>query len=151
MRLVATGRCGMGLDTRRGLGRVRPDLVWEHHAWWRPRPHFATPEWQRQSAAHGGRAADRTGPWPGAVHDGAFRASRRCETPAIATARQSRRGPVPAVSFLVSTLATQGDDRVHSGRAPRRNVARQKYNDHEDHGHGYKHFRIKRSHSEEQT
>src|SRR5258706_8076468 len=56
-----------------------------------------------------------------------------------------------AVSFLVLTLATQGDDRVHSGRAPRGNVARQKYNDHEDHRHSDKHFRIKRSHAVEQT
>src|SRR5437588_11808835 len=56
-----------------------------------------------------------------------------------------------AVSFLVLTLATQGDDRVHSGRAPRRDVARQKYNDHEDHRHREKHFRIKRCHSVEHT
>src|SRR2546430_4715859 len=56
-------------------------------------------------------------------------------------------------SFLIAvlTLATQGEDRVHSGRATRGNVARQKYNDHEDHRHGDKHFRIKRSHSVEQT
>src|SRR5260221_6461737 len=40
-----------------------------------------------------------------------------------------------AVSFLVLTLATQGDDRVYSGRAQRGNVAHQKYNDHEDHRH----------------
>jgi hypothetical protein len=53
--------------------------------------------------------------------------------------------------IVVLTLATQGDDRVHSGRAPRRDVARQKYNDHEDHRHSDKHFRIKRSHSVEQT
>src|SRR5258707_5800300 len=56
-----------------------------------------------------------------------------------------------AVSFLVLTLATQGDDRVHSGRAPRRDVARHKDNDHEDHRHHYKHFRIKRSNSVEQS
>src|ERR1700731_1728645 len=49
------------------------------------------------------------------------------------------------------TLATQGDDRVHSGRAPRREVARQKYNHHQDQRHRYKHFRIKRSNSVEQT
>src|SRR5882724_4398388 len=56
-----------------------------------------------------------------------------------------------AVSFLVLTLATQGDDRVHSGRAPRRDIARHKYNDHEDHRHRDKHFRIERSHSVEHT
>src|SRR6476646_1565286 len=56
-----------------------------------------------------------------------------------------------AVSFLVLTLATQGDDRVHSSRTPRRDIARQKYNDHEDHRHSDKHFRIKRSDSVEQT
>src|SRR5882724_1791230 len=48
-----------------------------------------------------------------------------------------------AVLFLVLSLATQGDDRVHCGRAPRRDVAGQKYNDHEDHRHSDKHFRIK--------
>ena len=42
----------------------------------------------------------------------------------------------------VLALATQGDDRVHSGRAPRRDVARQENNDHEDHRHSDKHFRI---------
>src|SRR6476620_2244489 len=48
-----------------------------------------------------------------------------------------------AASFPVLSLATQGDDRVHSGRAPRRDVARQQYNDHEDHRHGEKHLRVK--------
>src|SRR5262249_52909752 len=56
-----------------------------------------------------------------------------------------------AVSLLVLTLATQGDDWAHSGRAPRRDVARQKDDYHEDHRHSDKHFRIKRSHSVEQT
>ena len=35
--------------------------------------------------------------------------------------------------------------------APRRDVARQKYNDHEDHRHRDKHFRIERSDSVEQA
>ena len=56
-----------------------------------------------------------------------------------------------AVSFLVLTVATQGDDRVDSGRAQRRDVARQKYNDHEDQWHSDEHSRIKRSDSVEQT
>jgi len=68
----------------------------------------------------------------------------------VARAVAQRTVPI-AVSFLVLTLATQSDDRVHSGRAPRRDVARQKYNDHEDHRHRDEHFRIKRSHSVEQT
>ena len=47
----------------------------------------------------------------------------------------AQRTCLTAVSFRVLTLATQGDDRVHSGRAPRRDVARQEYNHHEDHRH----------------
>src|SRR5262245_36498295 len=57
----------------------------------------------------------------------------------------AQRAVLIAVSFLVLALATQGDDRVHSGRAPRREVARQQYNDHEDHRHSDKYFRIERS------
>ena len=56
-----------------------------------------------------------------------------------------------AVLLPALTLATQSDDRVHSGRAPRGDVARQEYNDHEDHRHRDKHFRIKRSNSVEHT
>src|SRR5262245_6305403 len=55
------------------------------------------------------------------------------------------------VSVPVLTLATQGDDRVDSGCARRRDVARHKYNDHEDHRHRDKHFRLKRSNSVEHT
>src|SRR6478672_3918404 len=50
-----------------------------------------------------------------------------------------------AVSFLVLTLATQCDDRVHSRRAPRRDIARQKYNYHEDRRHSDKPLRIELS------
>src|SRR5258707_5974645 len=51
---------------------------------------------------------------------------------------------------IVSTLA-QGDDRAHPGRAPRRYVACQKYNHHEDQWHSDKHFRINRPNSVQQT
>src|SRR5438067_8833972 len=75
-----------------------------------------------------------------------------CVTTATGIARAiAQRTFLIAVSFLGLTLATQGDDRVHSGRAPRPDLARQKDNCHEDHRHSDKHFRIKRSHSVEHT
>jgi hypothetical protein len=80
------------------------------------------------------------------------RICRRLRNDATGIARAiAQRTVLIAVSFLVLTLATQGDDRVDSGRAQRRDVTREKCNDHEDHRHSDKHSRIKRSNSVEHT
>ena len=75
------------------------------------------------------------------VKPGLFQSTRRpyrisCNNVVIAplewlTLNSNIQTPKP----MSSTLA-QGDDRVYPGRAPRRYVARQKYNHHEDQWHG---------------
>ena len=103
-----------------------------------------TGESRTKVAQRGGDSSSR--PIAQRAHD----ALMKSRTHHASVARHSMREAAKSANPDVSTLA-QGDDRVHPGRAPRRDVARQKYNYHEDQRHSDKHFRIKRSNSVEQT